>query len=144
MGKKENGIVCNCFCSSITQEINCCRGEKKRKKLSLNLQSRIEPIKALHCFERQPPLLSLFPLLLISPDNSQNTNSSASSRVISLQTTAEKIEIISLWLVEPRIEVPTKHLLWAVPGPSLGCLMCRRTEGMRPGNLVWAQLCAWD
>lgn len=107
-GKKENGTVCKCFCSSVTQEINCCRGEKKRKKQALNIQSRREPIKALHCFEEQPLFLSLFPLLLISSDNSRHANSLGSSRIISLQTAAEKIEIISLSLMEPPIATANK------------------------------------
>jgi len=110
----------------------------------LNIQSRTEPIKALHFFEKQPLFLSPFPLLLISSDNYPNVNSLGSSRIISLQTAAEKIEIISLSLIEPVIATANNtspagavgRCQVSAPG---GCLMFRRTEGMRAGNLIWAK-----
>lgn len=112
--------------------------------VSLNIQTRREPIKALPFFEKQPLFLNLFPLLLISSDNSRNANSLGSSRIISLQTAAEKIEIISLSLIEPMIATANN----TSPAGTVGrcqvsapgaCLMFRRTEGMRAGSLIWAE-----
>lgn len=116
----------------------------EKNKGSLNIQSRREPIKALHFFEKQPLFLSPFPLLLISADNSGNANSLGSSRIISLQTAAEKIEIISLLLIEPMIVTANNTSPASAMGrcqvPALGgCLMFWRTERMRAGNLIWAE-----
>lgn len=45
--------------------------------------------------------LSPFPLLLISSDSFHNANSLGASTIISLETAAEKIEVVPLWWIEP-------------------------------------------
>lgn len=110
----------------------------------MNIQSRREPIKALHLLETQPLFRNPFPLLLISSDNSRNANSLGSSRIISIQTAAEKIEIISLSLIEPVIASANNASAAGAVGRCQvsaqgGCLICRRTEGMRAGDLIGAE-----
>lgn len=100
--------------------------------MSLNIQSRQKPIRALSFPKTQPLFLSPLSLLLISSDNSHSANSLVSSRIISLQTAAEEIEIISSWLIEPMIastrdtSAAARRRCWGLAEG--GCLMCRRTE----------------
>lgn len=101
--EKEVGTVCNCFCSSITQEIKCYikRGlwTSKEEKYS---KRRCVPLNAAHRV-RAAPLPSPFPLFLISSDIFHNANSLGTSMIIWLEAAAEIIELNLLSLIEPII-----------------------------------------